>query len=273
MAIMKTLTVGTETYTVRDPEAVSFEQPQGLTAVQQQIARENVGAVSVKEVADKLCPGFAESGAVVTCQPVEGYPLDITAEEGATVTRCGKNLIDPTEYMKQSSATTLDRDVFTTEFTSGGSFVNAWANAYAHPAGTYTVSVIPVTAEVSLSLFVYDHATGEQIARLMNVGINGYKLKFTATAPFRITVCGPNPVTGGVYGTYSYKLQLEVGSTANAYEPYKGGAFASGEPIPAIPGVNTIYADKGNVTVTGKADPVAIINKLTDAILSLGGNV
>ena len=41
-----------------------------------------------------------------------------------------------------------------------------------------------------------------------------------------------------------------------------------------ITGANfTLMADKGNIIVTGKADPTAIINKLTNAILSLGGNV
>ena len=114
MAIMKTLTVGTETYTVRDPEAVSFEQPQALSAVRQQTARGNIGAVSAKEVVDQLCPGFTESGAAISCRPVEGHPLEvvssivpvqsgtgdpspdnirpITGHSAVKLTRCGKNL-------------------------------------------------------------------------------------------------------------------------------------------------------------------------------------
>ena len=50
---------------------------------------------SSKNTVDKLCPSFTESGAIVTCEPVEGYPMTVTAEEGATtITRCGKNLFD-----------------------------------------------------------------------------------------------------------------------------------------------------------------------------------
>jgi len=43
--------------------------------------------------------------------------------------------------------------------------------------------------------------------------------------------------------------------------------------IPALPGVNYLYSDCGNTEVKGKADPVKIIDKLTNAILALGGNV
>ena len=42
MAKMKTLTVGGQTYTVQDPEAVSF-MSQALTPQQQKQARENIG--------------------------------------------------------------------------------------------------------------------------------------------------------------------------------------------------------------------------------------
>jgi hypothetical protein len=43
--------------------------------------------------------------------------------------------------------------------------------------------------------------------------------------------------------------------------------------IPALIGTNAFYSDCGNTTVKGKADPTKIIEKLTNAILALGGNV
>ena len=43
--------------------------------------------------------------------------------------------------------------------------------------------------------------------------------------------------------------------------------------IHAYPGVNTLISDCGDTAVSGKADPVAIIEKLTNAIIALGGNV
>lgn len=43
--------------------------------------------------------------------------------------------------------------------------------------------------------------------------------------------------------------------------------------IYAHEGINTFASDCGSTQVTGKADPVAIIDKLTNAIIALGGNV
>lgn len=50
---------------------------------------------------------------------------------------------------------------------------------------------------------------------------------------------------------------------------------APGEPqlIEALAGTNTLISSTGDTQVSGRADPVAIIDKLTNAILSLGGNV
>ena len=44
----------------------------------------NVGADawSSKNIVDKLCPAFAESGSVVVCEPVEGYPLTVISYIG-----------------------------------------------------------------------------------------------------------------------------------------------------------------------------------------------
>lgn len=201
-------------------------------------------AWSSKNTVDKLCPSFTESDGVVACNPVEGYPLSIVSHiepvqagtgdpspdnvraisgfEQIKVWQGGKNLVDPALYIQSSGNTTLDGDVFTTNFISGGLYVNRYSSAKGiHPAGTYTVSVIPVSSYVSLSIFVYDHATDKEIKRLLNTGEqNGYTLTFTADAPFKISIAGSTE--GANYGTYSYKLQLEVGTTATEYEPYRG---------------------------------------------------
>lgn len=68
-------------------------------------------------------------------------------------------------------------------------------------------------------------------------------------------------------------IQIEVGKTATTFEAYTAETFTPGDTIPALPGVNTIFADAGEVTVTGRANPATMIEKLTNAILSTGGNV
>ena len=69
------------------------------------------------------------------------------------------------------------------------------------------------------------------------------------------------------------RVQVQWGSQATEYAAPRIEQFSVGETISALPGVNHIFADAGEVTVTGKADPSALIHQLTDAILSLGGNV
>lgn len=40
-------------------------------------------------------------------------------------------------------------------------------------------------------------------------------------------------------------------------------------PIPALPGVNTVYSDADSVTVTGRADPIHTIQALSDRLAAL----
>lgn len=231
-------------------------------------------AWSSRHTVDTLCPTFTESGSVVGCEPVEGYPLTVTAEEGSTITRCGKNLINPSEYMAatkdEDERTTLDGDVFTTRFTSGGIHVNMrYSPCKSHSKGTYTFSFIPLTEGANAYAFVYAKSSGAMIAKKELLGSNP-SLTFTANEEFYVSLGGIN----GSLGTYSYKLQLEAGTTATEYEPYREAeTFAIGEPITAWQGVNTFYADTGDITITGKADPTAIIQDLCNKVNALSATV
>lgn len=208
---------------------------------------------SSKNTVDKLCPSFAESGSVVACEPIEGYPLTVTAEEGATaITRCGKNILN--EDWKNWSNYVNKRFVLNL------------------PKGRYTVSA---TKNTEYTYFYFDKstdggATWTTIERLVtNYG----------TTPATFDVTGADGEVWALWvSSKSYlsgveTAQIEAGSVATEFEPYRGETFAVGEPIPALSGVNTIYADVGDVTVSGKADPTVVIQKLTNAIIALGGNV
>ena len=71
-------------------------------------------------------------------------------------------------------------------------------------------------------------------------------------------------------GQYSAGTPVEF-----CYTPTTEPVILEFEPqeIPALSGVNTLYSDRGETTVTGRADPTAVIEKLTNAILAFGGNV
>ena len=168
---------------------------------------------SSKNTIDKLCPTFTESGAVVTCEPVEGYPLEV---EWKT-----KNLINPIAYMtgNDNSATTLNGDVFTSVTTNGSTYLNTgWGGKLeTHPAGTYTVTVIPVSEGVNFFVVINSKASGTQLFYKKANASNGYTLTFTAKEEFYLQITGGDST---MWGTHSYKLQLEEGATATAYEPY-----------------------------------------------------
>ena len=167
---------------------------------------------SSQDIVSGFCTPFTKSGAIVTCEPVEGYPLDVKWQT--------KNLINPIAYMRDSSpATTLNGDVFTSVTTNSAVYLNTgWGGKLeTHPAGTYTVTVIPVSEEVNFFVIIKSKASGTQLFYKKANASNGYTLTFTAKEEFYLQIAGGDST---MWGTYSYKLQLEEGATATAYEPY-----------------------------------------------------
>ena len=119
MKELKTLIVNGNEYTVTDPNAARIDD-----------ALVGQATWSGRNIVDRLCPAFSESGAVATCQPVEGYPLEvishiqpvqagsgdpspdnirpITGHTQVKLTRCGKNLSQYKSSDETNSAGHLD---------------------------------------------------------------------------------------------------------------------------------------------------------------------
>lgn len=219
-------------------------------------------AWSSNHIVDKLCPNIFESGPVVACQPLAGYPLTVQADRAAKVYRIGKNLIkvqprQETEY--GVTCTVLEDGTVVLDGTATKDFSFTVSQRIPIKAGaTYTLS--GCTGGTYRTYQLYIETSGI---------INMYNANTVATQ----TASGSGFVEAkiGVYTGASYaglviKPQLEIGSAATAFAlGQETEEFTPGE-IPALSGVNTIWADSGEVTVTGKADPVAIIEKLTRAI-------
>ena len=159
----------------------------------------------------------------------------------ATATICGKNLINPTQWAKASQETTLNEDVFTTNFTSGGLYVNAsWLKPKTYPKGTYTLTFYPISEGAACAFFVYAAASGTLITNKYLVNADDTSFTFTANEEFYTSLAGNNSHKG----THSYKLQLEVGSSSTAYEAYQ-------ETTTALNGITTIYSSNGEaITAT-----------------------
>lgn len=213
---------------------------------------------------DKIRPSFEESGVMVTCEPVEGYPLTVQTADGATkVTRTGKNLFD---------------------FKQGVSLISG-LDKYGYviylPVGTYTLHSEP--ADIVLSdenlRYLYGRLRKTDGSYVNIRTVINTKLEtqtFTIEAGDYLQIyngSAKSEAESNKLFQQEFNVQLELGSTATAYEPYNGDEFAAGESIPPIPGINYIRADSGEITVTGKKDPIKVIEKLTNAIIALGGNV
>lgn len=337
MAEMKTLTIidnthTSKTYTVTDPDAANIDDT--ITSPDK--------TWSSKNIVDKLCPAFEETGPVVTCEPVEGYPLSVVSTiepstDGYTntkLTRCGKNILDVSTagvYHNNSSSPSKDISVTKTglhiealKASSGDSYRCGFclgtvkelvgktltlANNYLTSAngnpynriGFYGTNVKPTSAGKKPI-----YANGGYI------GLSGSTKQLAySTEACTYTVTGDEEceyiailfyfaagcavVIGDL--TEISNVQVEIGDTATAYEPYRGESFTmefggtvyggsldwnSGvltvthgsdgaelaEPytiqltpqeIAGLEGLNTLYADNGNITVSCRLDPVSII--------------
>lgn len=260
MKEMKTLTVNGKTYTIADPDAAHIDD-----------ARIGDGAWSSKNIIDRLCPAFSVSGAAVKCQPVEGYPLQVTtllppSQEGytrITLRLTGKNLYDKDSYP-------LTNDYVIWE--SGGLVSNSTGfkatRGYIPVSGlrgkTVTLNHCPndKTVGTRAGMALYD-AQKAYIA-----GTNGSTVTVPENAEYmRFSV--PNEYAAD-------EIQIEIGSAVTAYEPYRRGvtvtpeltepAFGSYQwpPLAALPGTNTVYSSLGEVCVTGRADLSAILEKIME---------
>ena len=227
---------------------------------------------SSENIVDKLCPDINESGGIVTCEPVEGYPLTVTAEDGATtITRCGKNLLDLSEGKVDvvsyiDSTGNLNNDFYGVELIL--------------PPGTYTIKAVLKSGATGDYIYgaVNDIDKTHRIdtfspvqntsMKALTKTFNEWVRLYIYDAGVKISMGRKKEVSIAVLNKYD--IQLEVGATATAFEPYVSESFNVGDAVPALSGVNTIWADTGNITVSGKADPVAIINKLTSAVIALG---
>jgi hypothetical protein len=308
---------------------------------------------SSKNTVDKLCPPFTATGTIVTCEPVEGYPLEVEEYAHYKTVDCSQSsselrlyvpdelplgtyrvydsannappivrepswetmhtvngkysefevddrlnesviAIQPNEAAVNPPVYVIERKV-TKIFRTGKNLVNSnvldannvtWHKYSAETRyryylnlapGTYTASVKRIGTELEY-LYLVSNFNGSWEENVDVISGNNRLISGSGTE----RTCTFNVRGGESVALYAVDnnvssfvewIQVEAGSPKTAYEPYQGGEFSPGEEIPALQGVNSIWADVGEITVTGRKDPVAIIDKLTNAILSLGGNV
>lgn len=262
------------------------------------IADDEVGssAWSSKNIVDRLCPDIAESGAVVTCEPVADYPLNVFTTlpadgcTGLTLRHFGENLLNHTVTNQTITGVTFTvaddgaitangtatADVFLTlckmQLTKGKKYILAGCP----DGGSYTSKYTIYTT--NNSKYYYDVGDGVAITA-----------EATQNNTFRIMIKKGYTVSNLVFRPILYEANTGKTYSVKFGQTVNGGSYdwnsgilcdADGnlteftpQTINAFDGVNTLWTDVGDMFVLGKANPVAVINKLTNAILALGGNV
>ena len=235
-----------------------------------------------KDTVDKLAPAFEESGAIVTCEPVEGYPLSVVSQiaptdkgcTSVTLWRCGKNLCTyPYTHDDVREAKVWTDNGVTRTINDDGS----------------------ITFKGTATATMYKPRLSELKTGLEGTRCSPYTYYDPNNGIFHILIGKGQTVDTTIYP------QIEYGTVSTDYEPYRGDKFTvnfgrtvyggsfdwktgvlttdEGEKIQyeaqeilALSGINTLYCDTGDITVSGRSDTTAVIDELTNAIIGLGGN-
>lgn len=197
--------------------------------------------------------------------------------ESVAVWHGGKNLVKY-PYFRENGYTFAG----VTWTVNGDGSVSANGTATAHsiflcrrhdftlPPGTYTISGAPGGSQKSYNMQLqYTNAETGVIVNTLNVnGPQTFTLDVECTVLLQCVI-----YNGYTAQNTSFKPQLEFGVTATEFEPYRGDTttFSTAAPaiIPALGGVNTMYADSGKVTVTGREDPRHTVGSLEERIAAL----
>ena len=180
-------------------------------------------AWSSKNIVDRLCPAFTESGAVVSCEPVEGYPLGVVSQiepvqagEGDPYPPGGgKNLFDDVAWFKSHG--------FTPQ--ADGSWLGTEVNEIcftntAKKAGSmYLTSCAKVDADSNTPMYFYVYYTDgtEKACLALNNNITTFTTLTAQTDPAKTV--DYIKWTYGSGGTY-YVKDVQISFVDSAYEPY-----------------------------------------------------
>lgn len=259
-----------------------------------------------KDAIERYAPEFTESGAVVTCYPIGGFPLNVVSQ--ITPIQAGSGDASPTNIRPLSAHTavkvTIANDAesikYNTEFGQ-----EAYCGTFDWSTGllTLTNKMLTLTGNES-GWSKYD--TGS----VLNFGLMGDSKKGTSdvygycshvktVASGNITWSGVRKtnVNGG-FETYAVSFWGLPDNEVSTWTNYLKEQANSGTPVQilyqlevpitvqltpreilSLDGANNVYSDTGDTTVTGKGDWTAMVANLAteadyqEALREMGVNV
>ncbi len=255
---------------------------------------------SSMQIVNTLCPPFTVSGATVQCTPVANYPLGVQVEITPTQEGTGdpspenvrpivgwdavnihqSNGDQDNTYTVQLGQTvyggTLDvgtgvgSEEWFTAILTGNETWNAWGANY--PNSFFTdieghKNLANDAINVFCSNFSFDIMDGRYTPYhffSQNPGAFPDRVRLCFT--FDETVTNIDLAKQWISAQYTSGTPVTICYRLATPTPIQA---TGGQSIPALSGTNTLFADAGDITVTGASDPIATITALQNRVSAL----
>jgi len=192
----------------------------------------------VDELIDNIFPTLSASGSIASFRTALNKQLvSVTPEAGAnTITRCGKNLINN------------DNAEIGTAWNGNSASNRARIIIPCEPSTNYVLTMNGTMTVDGVYFCESETLPPSEISAVIFPKI------FTTASTSKYITLGFNKSNISQADIDGLKVQLEKGSTATAYEPYRGQKVpvADATSLTTLSGVNNVFADEGNVTVQYK---------------------
>lgn len=100
----------------------------------------------------------------------------------------------------------------------------------------------------------------------VGVTLDGYSVAYSSNGKYPISDEGLREWKSYLAAQYAAGTPVQIAYKMATPEPFTATGV---QPIPALPGVNTLLTDADSVAVTGRADPIKRITDLEDAVASM----
>lgn len=228
---------------------------------------------SAQAIVERFAPtAFTVTGPSVSCTPVRGSHLEVSKKGTASgwIYHRGKNFAeligDPQKISYRSSADLEKDDVEKYGYCIDGLPAGTYT-LYAHQKGTDSGTFLngahvgsDGVRKAAVNLVVSE---GAQYARTVTLAAGEKIYLFASLA---------NNAAAAKALFDLYDIQCELGNVKTDYEPCRGGKYLyEGDLTPcyAVPGVNYIWTDSGEITVTGRVDPAVAQARLESRLAAL----
>ena len=288
MKELKTLIVNGNEYTVTDPNAARINNAVVGQAVW-----------SSKNMIDRLCPVFTARGAVVTCAPVVGYPLEVVSYIQPAQAGSGDPSPDNVRPIIgwENAKLSLTDDTQVQEFSMDlGQTV--YGGSLNWQTGVLTVDKQVQTFKGTEKWTYSTPQAGYCRIQYSGGGVfsketcvcSHYIMRSNYSSSYTFPYLRCNDGTSN--WVYEGKQDGGFFASADDFKAYLAEQYAAGTPVQvvckredpitvqltpqevfALSDANTLYSDSGDTAVTGRSDPTVVIEKLTSALIALGGNV